>query len=93
MPVKSIHPYISIRLSIFYLFRQDADIDVRRNLYGELNAQGFDDIEHHLGAGRGARVEPVDGAVAGVPGVMVDVDQIELDPDPRRRFGKGRCTP
>ena len=44
--------------------------DFRRQRHPERT----DQIEHHLATGRSARIEPVDLPVAGVPHVMVDVD-------------------
>ncbi len=41
------------------------------------HAQGVDQIEDHLAAGRRGRIEPVQLAVAGIPRVMVDVDDEE----------------
>ena len=41
------------------------------------HAERLDQVEHHLAAGGGRRIEPVELAVAAVAGMVVDVDDEE----------------
>ena len=54
---------------------------MRRDLERQRHAERVDQVEHHLAAGGRAGVEPVDLAVAGVAGMVIDVDDEEpLEP-------------
>ena len=53
---------------------EDRHVDVRGDIRRQAHAEGGDEVEHHLAAGRGARIEPVDGPVRHVVGVVIDVD-------------------
>ena len=53
---------------------QDRQVHVRGDLDRGRDLERADEVVDHLRAGSGARVEPVDLAVAGVAGMVVDVD-------------------
>ena len=56
---------------------QDGEIDVRGDVDRQLDAERADEVEHHLAAGCRRGVEPVQLAIPGVAGMMVDVDDEE----------------
>ena len=56
---------------------QDREVDVRGDLARQRHAERADQVEHHLAARRRRRVEPVDLSVAGVAGMVIDVDDEE----------------
>ena len=50
---------------------------MRRDLARQRHAERAHQVEHHLAAGGRASIEPVDLAVAGVAGMVIDVDDEE----------------
>ena len=66
---------------------KDGDVDVRRDIRRQRNAELGDQLEHHFAAGGRGPIEPVQRAVIRVAEMVIDVDdEAALEPvDARAR--------